>query len=339
MASDWIADIPHYPSDNNGGSMLGGPPRFIWHSYEAPYELTVEQACQSLIRAGHEVHFVLHPHGGLAQILPASVAGRGLKNPAGGVQTNRKGDVCIQVEVIAFAKRPFTLDLNASGTVDLRRMVAFATAHEVPRTFPSGPPPAYPSGSDERSVTIWNTKAGHYSHSQVPENDHGDPGAVNTAILLSQSQEPVSKQEDIMLIQVSDGRVFDCSRGKKWLIGDSDDPVFAGLLKEYKEKVGPVPVVSAALASLWGADDEAATKLLQQEADRYVVATNRYNDLGNRLNTILAAVKAGSAPQVDVNALAAVLAPALAEKLGQDNVVAGLRTFLTELAASLPQGE
>ena len=35
-------------------------------------------------------------------------------------------------------------------------------------------PPIGQSGT--RSVAVWNTKAGHYGHSQVPGNDHTDPG-------------------------------------------------------------------------------------------------------------------------------------------------------------------
>ena len=49
------------------------------------------------------------------------------------------------------------------------------SSHGIPRTWPMGPtPPIGQSGT--RSVAVWNTKAGHYGHSQVPGNDHTDPG-------------------------------------------------------------------------------------------------------------------------------------------------------------------
>jgi hypothetical protein len=60
----------------------------------------------------------------------------------------------------------------------------------IPDAWPSGPPPKYVDGTgnvpeDERSRAIWLSKAGHYGHSQVPGNSHGDPGAISTSALFA----------------------------------------------------------------------------------------------------------------------------------------------------------
>lgn len=199
----WMLGVTVLPSSHDGGSMTGSDPYAVWHSYEAPYQLTALNAAKSLIRAGNEVQFTFHPlSGDIVQILPANRAGRGLVNKAGGVQTNRQGRVCAQIEVIAYARRPWTLDLTPAGRRGLARLVAYLRELGVPDRWPAGPPPAYPNGSDPRSVRVWNGPGGHFSHSQVPENTHGDPGAIDIKQLFA------APLEDDMALSADD---------KKWL--------------------------------------------------------------------------------------------------------------------------
>lgn len=186
---DWTLGTA-IPSPHNGGTMIGGPPRMVWHTYEAPpSELSATAGATALIRAGNEVHFVLNPiSGAIVQILPANVAGRGLINRAGGSQTNRLGTYCLQVEVIAYASHPFTDYITTEGRHAIDRLMRFTRARGIPDIWPAGPPPRYPGGYDPRSVRTWLHRAGHYGHSQVPENDHGDPGAIDTNRLITQKQ-------------------------------------------------------------------------------------------------------------------------------------------------------
>ena len=181
MASDWCPGAIVISSSHDGGSMVGGPPRFTIHSYEAdPHKVSATAGAHSLINAGHEVHLCFNPlTGDYAQILPASRAGRGLVNLAGGVETNRMGSCNIQVEVIAFAADPFTDYMTADGWASWGIIMDWVASHGVARTWPSGPPPVYPPGTDERSVDKWTNYSGLFGHSQVPENTHGDPGAVD----------------------------------------------------------------------------------------------------------------------------------------------------------------
>jgi hypothetical protein len=196
-APAWLSAVDTLTSSHNGGDLIDGPARFTWHTFEAPYQLTAEQGARSLIRAGNEVHFVLHPRGGLVQLLPATVAGRGLENRPGGVQTNRLGRTHLQVEVIGFADHPFTSDLNAAGRSDLARLVGFARAHGIPDVWPAGPPPRYPGGASPRGVRTWTMRAGHFGHSQVPENNHGDPGALDTRVLFATTPPPLEDHVQI----------------------------------------------------------------------------------------------------------------------------------------------
>jgi hypothetical protein len=99
-------------------------------------------------------------------------------NAAGGVETNRKGNVCIQVETLFF---PYCrvggkvyATLADTPCLGLDRLMAWLRSWGVPDVWPMG----VPTWSANRNATTWNTRSGHYGHSQVPENDHTDPGPM-----------------------------------------------------------------------------------------------------------------------------------------------------------------
>jgi hypothetical protein len=318
--ADWLPGVTRITSDHDGGSMLGGPPRFVWHTYECAASVTVERAAQALISAGNEVHFVLHPAGGLVQILPSSVAGRGLKNASGGVQTNRQGTICLQVEVIAFAADPFTRNLTAKGLADVRRMVAFGRSLGVPDVWPAGPPPAYPTGSSARSAAIWTAHGGHYGHSQVPENDHGDPGAIDTALLLSTAPPPLTPTEDTMLVHVTktstDGTlpataiVLVAGNTRYWLPGNG-----AALVNDFKAKGGIVP-------------DMTGDDLIRC----FPVDLRQQGDGTAKVLAAVAGVRAALPAPIDVPALAAAIAAAVpVAEVTKDVVESAIREVLGSL--------
>ena len=201
-----------------GGDLVGGPPRWVWHTFEAdPHRLTAEAGARALHTAGHDVHFVFNPlSGDIAQMLPAYRSARALKNLPGGVQTNRLGSVCLQVEVIGFAADPFTSHLTPAGRAGLGKLVKFARAHGIPDVWPMGPPPAHPGGYAVRDPRIWTSRAGHYGHSQVPENDHSDPGAIDVRVLWAAADRPAAppgamRGAGMDLVKSPDGRVWDVS--------------------------------------------------------------------------------------------------------------------------------
>lgn len=180
IAPLWMPGATAVPSTHDAGSMLGSDFYVTWHTFEAGYSLTAVNAAKRLISAGNEVHLTFNPVlGGVAQILPANRAGRGLVNQSGGVQTNRQGAVNIQIEVIAYSKNPWTADISGAGRSDLRKILAWLDALGIPRRYPNGNQgPLSGSGPFNRSVTGWNSGGGHFCHGQVPENVHWDHGPI-----------------------------------------------------------------------------------------------------------------------------------------------------------------
>ena len=119
-------------------------------------------------------HLMWDPFTGhIEQYYPADKGARALK------AWNKDGARHIQVEVLfsrgAYRDGKQYWTLAETPLKGFAGIVQWLDSHGIPRTWPMGPtPPIGTPGS--RSITVWNTKAGHYGHSQVPGNDHTDPG-------------------------------------------------------------------------------------------------------------------------------------------------------------------
>ncbi|MFE1452021.1 peptidoglycan-binding protein [Streptomyces olivaceoviridis] len=159
-------------------------PRFTWHTTESPAGASYfNSVALYLIRVGSEPQVIYDPVSDkLGQFGPLNLSARALKND-GSRRTNREGKVNIQVEVLGRAASPWTNGFDSTKKPNFQKLLAAGRAWGVPDDWPAGKPPAYPSGKSSRSRTIWQSKPGHYAHSQVPGNDHGDPGAIDTAIV------------------------------------------------------------------------------------------------------------------------------------------------------------
>lgn len=146
-----------------------------WHTFECPYSWGIVQAAQYLINQASEATFVLHPRTGeVAQLQPVNVGARTLR--AGACVTNAFGTIHVQIEVIGYARQPFTSDLTAAGRAGLRDLLEFLHSHGIPYQWATGVrPPVYPGPGVRR---IYPTRSGHYFHAGWPCNDHGDPGAI-----------------------------------------------------------------------------------------------------------------------------------------------------------------
>jgi hypothetical protein len=128
------------------------------------------------------------------------VSARALVNKAGGVETNTL-NVC-QVEIVGtcdpstharWAKAGYahlyTPDLPDWAIRDLGAFARWANVnHGVPLssglTFKAYPS-SYGNSSVRMSASRWNAFKGHCGHQHVPENDHGDPGALPMAAILT----------------------------------------------------------------------------------------------------------------------------------------------------------
>ena len=154
------------------------PPRVTWHitSDVDPGKTQPAFAGVSayLKNAGYCPTIMWDPFTGqVEQYYPANVGARALK------AWNEDGARHIQIEVLfsrgAYRNGKQYWELKDTPLKGFAQIVQWLDSHGIPRTWPMGPtPPIGQSGT--RSVSVWNSKAGHYGHSQVPGNDHTDPG-------------------------------------------------------------------------------------------------------------------------------------------------------------------
>lgn len=170
-----------------GGQVIGGAmdhpesgPRVTWHSTESPSGKSYFYSVAAyLIRAGAEPQVIYDPESDLiGQFGPLNKSARALRND-GGRRTNREGRVNIQVEVLARASKPWTTGFDPGKKPNYGKLIAAGRAWGVPDVWPAGKP-AGSAAAAKRPRSTWQSKAGHYSHSQVPGNDHWDPGAIDT---------------------------------------------------------------------------------------------------------------------------------------------------------------
>lgn len=171
--ADWLDGVERLPAGPDGGAQMTASRRVVWHTTEG---LSWSAAVETLRKNNTEPHLLWDPKTGrIGQYFPANRAARALRNLDGGVQTNRQG--ALQIEVLGFAEDPFT----DGPMVGLGRIMAWVRANGVPDEWPAGRPLPYPESygaNGQRTVAAWATP-GHFGHSQVPENAHGDPGAID----------------------------------------------------------------------------------------------------------------------------------------------------------------
>jgi len=168
--SNWLAGAKVI-FGRDGGPMLGGPRKVVWHTTENdPTRTTAANVAHYLVGTGNTVHLVWNPDTDeIVQMIPANRAGRGLENHLGGVETNRAGAVVVQIEVVGRASQPFT----SGPLLGLPKILAWLASLGIPPVW---------VGTENRSVANW-AKAGHFGHMDVPENSHTDPGRVDKAKL------------------------------------------------------------------------------------------------------------------------------------------------------------
>lgn len=199
----------------NGGTMDGtGGARVVWHytgdrdaSPGAPQDLV---PFGNLIGwftdsgKGYAPHILWDPFTGrFGQFIPAGQSSRALVNLDGGVQTNRKGNACIQVETLFFPYCRWNGRVYATIADTPRKglpeLMAWLRSWGVPDQWPMG----LPNGGSQRNAGVWDSRSGHYGHSQVPENNHTDPGPMGNIFNTVKDVDMPLTQDDANLVAMT----------------------------------------------------------------------------------------------------------------------------------------
>jgi hypothetical protein len=186
----WIPEAEDLPPVGSSGAMLGGPPRVVWHTTEAPsgYSKSGVQYFNVMddVLTGKkaEPHILWDPvTDRLGQYFPLDRSSRALRNdPDNGISTNKTGVTCIQIEVVAYASTPFTGYWKPGPNG--RALMAAIRSWGIPDRWPAGAM-SKAGESVSRSASRWLTEAGHYGHCHVPGNTHWDCGAIDQQTLFT----------------------------------------------------------------------------------------------------------------------------------------------------------
>lgn len=177
--TDWL---PGAERDEQGGGVTLNrslPPRAVWHiTWDALAEdgsqPDFDAVANYLKRMAYCPHLMWDPWSGrVVQFYPATVGGRALN------AWNEDGSANIQIEVffspgaVRGGKRYDTVaDTPCKG---LAQILAWLDGFGIPRVWPMGAPQWQ---GNSRDADVWNSRAGHYGHCNVPDNTHTDPGPM-----------------------------------------------------------------------------------------------------------------------------------------------------------------
>ncbi|MEV0222655.1 peptidoglycan-binding domain-containing protein [Streptomyces sp. NPDC050704] len=185
MSKIWIDKAQRLGDGSIGGAMdlASAPGRVVWHTTESGSGDDAFRAVAAhLIRVSAEPHLLYAPTTDrLGQFGPLNQSARALRND-GSTRTNRVGKVCIQIEVLGRAAKPFTATWKPGP--NFRAMMAAIRSWNVPDTFPAGRLAKSAADATNRPRSVWLTKGGHYGHANIPGNDHWDPGNIDKSALF-----------------------------------------------------------------------------------------------------------------------------------------------------------
>lgn len=180
MATDgWYGPALENFAPSDAGGHLGPVTVGVLHTTESTRFVP---APNSYFGHGNYPHFTVWEDR-VWQHISIRKAAKALANRTGGVQTNKEG--CIQIEVIGQAANPGWSDKTKATVAALMRWIESQT--QIPRacgvTFKAYPA-SYGANGVRLSAERWVGYAGWLGHQHVPENSHGDPGAIDIGALL-----------------------------------------------------------------------------------------------------------------------------------------------------------
>lgn len=166
------------------------PPRAVWHiTWDAlkpdGSQPEFSAVANYLKNQGYCPNLMWNPFTGfIEQYYPGNVGGRAL------TQWNQDGAANIQIEIffspgcVVNGKRYETVADTPCKNLD--KILAWLDTYGIPREWPMGAPQWQ---GNSRDVGIWNNRAGHYGHCNVPNNTHTDPGPMPDISLYTEEED------------------------------------------------------------------------------------------------------------------------------------------------------
>jgi len=177
----------------DAGRFLDGPYRIVLHSTESS---TYASALATYRSTGNSPHFTASLETGTFQVfqhVPLDRSASALEHRPGTCETNHQS--AVQIEVVAFAAKPAWPQGLVDGVGTLLAWIAAQTG--VPPVTPQWLP--YPQSYGQSRVRMspatWLAFAGVCGHEHVPNQSHGDPGAIPIDALLAHIVSPAPTPE------------------------------------------------------------------------------------------------------------------------------------------------
>lgn len=171
-------------ADRAGGTFVGVPWRIVLHTTEGG---STEGAVGAYRSHGGWPHFTVDPKiRRRVQHYELNVSSRALANASGGVETNRAN--VINIEIVGFATQTPAWSaewlrwLGTDVLAPIRAVCPFdlVAPHFVPY------PQSYGYRAMQRFDSMrWLGFSGLVGHQHAPENDHGDPGALDVTEIIA----------------------------------------------------------------------------------------------------------------------------------------------------------
>ena len=242
---DWLGIADRSPQP--GGVTLNKslPPRAVWHiTWDAlgpgGIQPPFPNVAKYLKDKGYCPTLMWNPFTGyVEQYYPASVGGRAL------AAWNEDGVVNIQIEV--FFSPGCVVDgvkyntVAETPCVNLDKILDWIDSFGIPREWPMGEPQWK---NNSRDTDIWNTKAGHYGHCNVPDNTHTDPGPMPSIAGFNYDSVVIESTEEV------------------------DDDM--ALSPENQKKLDMIPMVVEMLNNIAGGINNVPKAVLDEEVDSTV---------------------------------------------------------------------
>lgn len=195
MADLWLPGARRSYPGNSAGSMNGdGSRKLGLHSTEGS---TIEGAVAAYRANNSWPHLTVDaPRRRVEQHVPLDVAARSFRNlPGGADATNRDGNYMIQIELVGTATRPASIgspdDLDWLGETVIGPACRLTGVPLVCTVDFMAYPASYGVTRVRLSPAKWDAYSGLLGHMHVPDNVHGDPGAIDIGRILA-----AARQED-----------------------------------------------------------------------------------------------------------------------------------------------